>query len=225
MPLQPTCFAWHRPEDEPLTDSLSRATLGITEDSLRWMVLDKDALPGEGFAGFDVFREGPLDNDAMAEQGFAGNTAETLRERGRLTGYMKELVSQAAAGSAEPGADIAVATIAHLFDTRDSVLGWMHDVFIKQFHDNVGKTLTEGQKLLAVEELEVGGFHDEAVALKALQEGPSGQFASTVIDFRLGRVLGVAFVVTFEDFERLELATLVAREFERRIVRVVLGDG
>ena len=71
--------------------------------------------------------------------------------------------------------------------------------------------------------MEISGFFDEAVALKVLQGGAAGLVSSTVLDFRVGRILGVAFVGTIGDHERLDLATQLARSLEKRIVQVVLG--
>ena len=67
------------------------------------------------------------------------------------------------------------------------------------------------------------GFFDEAVALKVLQGGSMGLMSSTVIDFRVGRILGVAFVGSVGDHNRLNLANQLALNLEKRIVQVVLG--
>ncbi len=47
--------------------------------------------------------------------------------------------------------------------------------------------------------------------------------SSTVIDFRVGRILGVAFTGAVGDHERLDPTTQLA--LEKRIVQVVLGGG
>jgi hypothetical protein len=44
-----------------------------------------------------------------------------------------------------------------------------------------------------------------------------------VIDFRVGRILGVAYVGTVGDHRRLKPTTELGLALERRIVRVVLG--
>jgi hypothetical protein len=44
-----------------------------------------------------------------------------------------------------------------------------------------------------------------------------------VVDFRVGRILGVAFVGAVGDHQRLDLANQLAQALEKRIVRVVLG--
>jgi hypothetical protein len=56
-----------------------------------------------------------------------------------------------------------------------------------------------------------------------LQGGPSGLISSTVVDFRLGRLLGVAFIGTIGDHTRLELTMEVGQALERRMASVVLG--
>ena len=110
-------------------------------------------------------------------------------------------------------------------DDPQSVHNWMHDVFLKDFEENVGEGLSEGQQ---------AGFRcsgwsrpassTEAVGLKVLQGGSPGLFSSTVVDFRVGRLLGVAFVGTVGDHLRLELASQLALSLEKRMVKVVLGD-
>ena len=99
----------------------------------------------------------------------------------------------------------------------------MTDVFIKDFEANVGESVSSGQQLISVDRLQPEGFFDEAVALKVLQGGPAGLMSSTVIDFRVGRILGVAFIGTVGDHQRLDLTTELGLAFEKRIVSVVLG--
>ena len=204
-----------------MADILSDATLRISEEDLKSMVLEKEQLPQE-FKQFKLGREGPLDNATMAEQGFPGSTEESFSDMGRIIGYMREFTSPTANPPAQDGTDIMVATVVHIFDDAQAVSKWMTDVFVKQFEDNVGKSMPSGQELIAVEHVAVNGFYDEAVALKATQTKDSESFSSTIVDFRLGRILGVAFVVTSGDVERTSLAEQVAVELERNIVKAVL---
>ena len=81
----------------------------------------------------------------------------------------------------------------------------------------------EGQKLVAVEELEIDDFYDKAVGIRAVQDGDEGILSTTVIDFKIGRILGVSFVVTVGDHGRTELTTMVGLELERNIVREILA--
>ena len=199
--------------------ALDRATFGISEESLQYMVLESSDMPEE-FQGFQVVREGPLDNETMAQHGFQGNTSERFRTLGRVTGFMRELGETSNAGD---GFNFLGATVAHLFDNPKTVTDWMHEVFIKDFEANIGESVGEDQQLISTKRLETSGFFDEAVALKVLQGGTAGLVSSTVLDFRVGRILGVAFVGTVGDHERLDLATQLAQSLERQIVKVVLG--
>jgi hypothetical protein len=185
------------------------------------MALDQGTLPSE-FQRFELVREGSLDNDTLADQGFAGNTSERFLQAGRINGYVREFGATAFM-DLEDGFNFVGATVAHLFRTPEQVSGWMHDIFLKDFEDKVGESIGEGQQLISAERLEPSGFFDEAVALKVQQGGPNGMLTSTVIDFRVGRILGVAFVGAIGNNQRLELANRLGLALENRIVRVVLG--
>ena len=200
---------------------LDRATFGLSDTDLDFMVLGKGDLPPQ-FQGHQVVREGALDNETMAKTGFRASTADRFSQAGRITGFMREFGPPSSAPT-EDGFDFLAATVAHLFDTPQSVTGWMHDIFLKDFEENVGEGLTGGYQLVSTERLNPHGFFDEAVALKVLQGGEYGLLSSTVIDFRVGRILGVAFIGTVGDHQRLDLATELGLELEKRIVKVALG--
>jgi len=202
--------------------AMDRASYSVTEGDLESMVLEKKKLPEE-FQGHQMMREGDLDNETMAEQGFADSTAQRFRGVGRVNGYMREFGPTFSMAVLD-GTNVVAATVAHLFNDPESVHNWMHDVFLKDFEERVGEGLSEGQQLVSVERLEPAGLFDEAVALKVLQGGSPGLFSSTVVDFRVGRLLGVAFVGTVGDHLRLDLASQLALSLEKRMVRVVLGD-
>ncbi len=201
--------------------TLERATFGVTDADLEFMVLGKGDLPSQ-FQGHQVVREGILDNEMMAESGFANSTAQRFRQAGRITGFMREFGPTSSMASPD-GFNFLAATVAHLFDNPESVIGWMHDVFLKDFQDNVGESVGGGYQLISTQPLTPQSFFDQAVALKVLQGGPSGLVSSTVVDFRVGRILGVAFVATVGDSERLDLATELGLALEKRIVSVALG--
>ena len=203
--------------------SLERATYGIGESELEFMVLGKEDLPAQ-FQGHQVVREGPLTNAAMAEHGFANSSADRFLDAGRVTGFMREF-GPTSNMDAPDGFDFLAATVAHLFDKPESVVSWMHDIFLKDFEDNVGEGVGDGHQLISAQRLEPTNFFDEAVAMKVLQGGPSGLISSTVVDFRVGRILGVAFIGTVGDHERLDLATVLGAALEKNIVKVALGGG
>ena len=201
--------------------ALERATFRVAEGDLEYMTLDKADLPPE-FQGYQPVRVGVLDNTNMAEHGFAGSTEARFRRAGRINGYMREF-GPTAEMNIYDGFNFVGSTVAHLFDRPESVSGWMTDIFLKDFEDNVGESVGDGAQLISVQRLEPAGFFDESVALKVLQGGPQGVASSTVIDFRVGRILGVAFVGTVGDHDRLELAGQLALALEKKIVQVVLG--
>ena len=154
--------------------TINQATFHVTGDALEFMVLEKNGLPPE-FSGHQLVREGPLDNATMAQQGFPGNTEEKFRNAGRVTGYLREFGPTSNMQSHD-GFDFLGATVAHLFDDPASVPGWMHDIFIKDFEENVGERVGEDHQLVSVTRLEAQGFYDEAVALKVVQGGDRAWF-------------------------------------------------
>jgi hypothetical protein len=161
----------------------------------------------------------------MAEQGFSGNSAERFAAIGRLTGYVQEFAAPVPRGEVIPaGYDLAVATVAHLFEDAQGVSHWMREIFLGQFEANVGQEIHPGQHLLMVERLPFQGFSDEVVGLRVLQSGPQGPVSSTVVDFRVGRLLGVVYIASFGNCERRAVVERLGHMFERKIVRVVLGD-
>ena len=204
-----------------VTSALTRATYRVTEETLEDMVLEKSEFPGD-FQAHQIVREGELDNERLASNGFAGSTAQRFSEAGRVTGNMRELGPTSDMGMSD-GFDFMAASVVHLFDSPESVSSWMHDIFLKDFEDHVGDSVGQGHQLVAATRLETGGFFDESVALRVLQGGPSGLVSSTVVDFRLGRLLGVAFIGTIGDHERSGLTMEIGRALERRMASVVLG--
>ncbi len=211
-----------RQQERPdLTNPLAKASYQASEAELELMVLESHQLLEE-FRGFRLGREGEMDNDEMAEHGFPGNTGEGFRELGRITGYHREFVAPPTRRTPLEGSDVAVATVAHLFTDEASVSGWMSDVFLGQFEENVGKSVGVDQRLESVERVAAGGYQSDALGIRAVQSSSKGLLSSTVIDFRVGRILGVAFILTVGDHERAELTTALAGELERQIVRVLL---
>ena len=203
------------------TSAITRATYRVTEDTLPEMVLIKGEFPAD-FQTHQIVREGELNNETLAANGFAGNTAQRFLEAGRVTGNMRELGPTSGMAMAD-GFDFMAASVVHLFDTPESVSRWMQDIFLKDFEDRVGDSVGQGHQLVSATRLETSGFFDESVALRVLQGGPTGLISSTVVDFRLGRLLGVAFVGTIGDHRRAELAMEIGQALEKRMASVVLG--
>ena len=202
--------------------SIDRATYSIGENALDDMVLEKAEFPDQ-FRGHQVIREGTLDNDTLAQNGFEGTTAERFLQAGRVTGVMRELGPTSNMAMAD-GFDFMAASVVHLFDSPDSVHGWMHDIFLKDFEDRVGESVGQGHQLVSATRLDPQGFFDEAVGLRVLQGGVDGLISSTVVDFRVGRLLGVAFIGVVGDHDRLDQVMKLGQTLEKRMVRVVLGS-
>jgi hypothetical protein len=161
----------------------------------------------------------------MAEQGFPGNSADSFGALGRITGYVQEFAAPVPRGEAIPvGYDLAVATVVHLFEDAHGVLRWMQEVFLGQFEANAGHEIHPDQHLLMVERLPFQGFSDAVAGLRVLQSGPQGPVSSTVVDFRVGRLLGVVYIAAFGNCKRRAVVERLGHALERKIVRVVLGD-
>ena len=204
-------------------DAVTRATYNINPEDLERMLLSRHQLP-PGSESFQVVREGELSNEAMADLPMAGRSARQLRKIGRVTGYQREWLTTAQDDTLSEGDDLALATVVHFMETPQAVASWMQVVFLGEFKDRVGQELGEGHRLLSVEELSPRApFHHQAVSVRALQEGPKGLISSCVLDFRLGRLLGVAYLVTLGDRNRLAVVETLAKTLERHMMSVLLG--
>jgi len=208
----------------PGGSALRDAMHGVLANEIQYMVLNASQLPEE-LGGFEVLREADLDNETMANHGFGKKTADDLAKLGRITGYVREFVvpQGAATLEEEPAEIIMAATVIHLFEGEDAVKRWIDDSFVRDFRDNVGKESNEGQALQGVEILEIEGLHDYAASLLVLHEMPDAVLASTIIDFRMGNLLGVAYVVAKRDVTLSALAKQLAVALEQQMVRVALG--
>lgn len=205
-----------------MSEAIHRATQTITPSDLPRMVLYQRDLPA-ALRHFLPTRDNILDNETMAQQGFSGSTAERFRAVGRITGYMCEFAAPAPEGDEIPaGYDLLAATVVHLFDDPEGVSRWMDEIFVGEFCARVDQELHPGQRLLTVERLAPSGFADQAVGLRVLQSSEPGPVSSTIIDFRVGRLLGVAYVATLGNCERLALVEQLAHSLERRFVQVAL---
>ncbi|MCE2405068.1 MAG: hypothetical protein J4F43_07910 [Dehalococcoidia bacterium] len=205
-----------------MPSALETATRAIRREDLQYMVVPVEDLPPV-LAGFGEGRHGELDNETMAAQGFPGSTTETVAATGRIAGYLREFVTPLNAGLDLPDLDLMAATVVHLFEDSEQVARWMRDKFLGEFKEFVGQELGKGQKLVRADELKVEGYSDEAVGLHTSQMTESGLVSSTVVDLRVGRLLGVAYVVTTGEVVRMDTVAEMGLTLERRIVQVVLG--
>ncbi len=204
-------------------DAVTRATYNVNPDDLERMLLTKEQLP-PGSEGFEVVREGELSNEAMADLPLAGHTAQGLRQLGRVTGFQREWLTTVPDDNLPEGADLALATVVHFMESPEAVSNWMERVFLEEFREKVGQELGPGHRLVSVDEFSVTEqFHHEAVGVRAVQEGPRGLVSSSVLDFRIGRLLGVVYVVTFGNEDRQGVTQNLGKTLERHMISVVLG--
>ena len=207
-----------------MSEAIHRATEVITYDDLPRMVLEHRELPDE-LQHFIPYHQEFLDNEKMAAEGLIGSSAERFRDIGRLTGYVQDFRAPKPEGDTiPPGYDVAVASVVHLFDEPQSVTRWIEEVFLHDFESNIDKEIHPNQHLLLAQRLSFTGFADEVAGLRVLQSTENGPVSSTVVDLRVGRVLGVAYMATLGNYDRQELVQELGLSLERKIVRVVLGD-
>ncbi len=207
-----------------MPSTLSNATLGVGEAELSSMALAGYGL-SEGLEGFQVSKDGYLDNATVAEHSFPGNTTGEISGTGRITGYIREFVTPIPVEDIEPGDNLMAATVVHLFDDEDQVSLWMANQFLGEFQRAVFKDLGGGQQLVKAEPTPVKGFADEAVGMCTVQASGAGLIGSAIVDFRIGRLLGVAYVVTMGDEHDLALAQSLGLRLEQNMIKVVLGSG
>lgn len=207
-----------------MSEAIHRATQVITDDDLPRMVLEHRDLPKE-LQHFIPYHQEVLNNEKMAAEGLPGSSAERFRDIGRLTGYVLDFRAPIPEErTIPPGYDVAVATVVHLFVDPQSVTRWIEEVFLHDFESNIDKEIHPNQHLLLAQRLSFTGFADEVAGLRVLQSTENGPVSSTVVDLRVGRVLGVAYIATLGNYNRQELVQELGLTLERKIVRVVLGD-
>jgi hypothetical protein len=209
-----------------LAGELYRASQGVGEEDLPLMTLGLQDLPPL-IRDFEVARDGVLDNATMSEQGFPGTTTEETNATGRITGFLREFAAVVDSSNLTPvpqvGADFIAGTVVHLFGDGDQVSRWMELNFVGEFQRQVGKDLGGELKLLAAEPVDFPGFSDTSAGMRTLQTTPIGPVSSTIVDFRMGRILGVAYLVSMGDVLRKDEVRQLGIELERKIVRVLLG--
>ena len=206
-----------------MQNALTRATYKIANNDLQRMALTKEHLSQE-FTDFEVVREGEFTNEVMADLPLSDHTAEELRSLGRLTGYQREWVTTVEDSLVSDGMDLAVATVIHLLVSPEAVSNWMVKVFLEEFTAKVGANLGSDHHLVSVDQFEPEEqFYDRAVGVRAMQQGSGGLVSSSVLDFRLGRLLGVVYIVTSGDQNRSKVAELLGKKLERQMVAVTVG--
>ena len=204
-----------------MSTKLVQATFGVGESDLPRLALPIQSLP-DRYKSYTQVREEDLDNTKMAVHGFPGATEERFVEIGRVNGFVREFWSPSVDQNVD-GADVLVGSVAHLFNTPEGVHDWIHDVFLSDFFNNIGADAGEDQILVAADQFAPEGFFDEAVGLRASYNRHGHAITATIVDFRVGRILGVAYVATTGDYARIDEVTELGITMEESIVSVVLG--
>ena len=203
-----------------MSTMLVQATYGIDESDLPYLALAASDLP-DMFRDFTRVREDELDNARMAENGFEDASEERYREIGRINGFVREFWSPDAQLDMD-GEDVMAGTVAHLFETPEGVSRWISEVFLGDFANNVGAPAGDGQILVGIDRFEPEGFFDEAAGIRARYDRYGHAISATIIDFRVGRILGVAYIATLGDYERILEANELGMAMEQGIVAEVL---
>ena len=203
-----------------MSTMLVQATYGIDESDLPYLALAASDLP-DTFRDFTRVREDELDNARMAENGFEDASEERYREIGRINGFVREFWSPDGQLDLD-GEDVMAGTVAHLFETPEGVSRWISEVFLGDFANNVGSPAGDGQILVGIDRFEPEGFFDEAAGIRARYDRYGHAISATIIDFRVGRILGVAYIATLGDYERISEANELGMAMEQGIVAEVL---
>lgn len=203
-----------------MSTMLVQATYGIDESDLPYLALAASDLP-DTFRDFTRVREDELDNARMAENGFEDASEERYGEIGRINGFVREFWSPDGQLDMD-GEDVMAGTVAHLFETPEGVSRWISEVFLGDFANNVGSPAGDGQILVGIDRFEPEGFFDEAAGIRARYDRYGHAISATIIDFRVGRILGVAYIATLGDYERISEANELGMAMEQGIVAEVL---
>jgi len=204
------------------TSYLYQAIESVTEDMLRSMVLDRQDMPQQ-YLDFELLREGILENSSMAERSLRQRSASDLRAIGRVTGFVLEFTNALDQDSYSPDTELMVGSAVHLFDHTDDVSRWMNEVFVGDFERAVPQKTGEGKEIALVVKFSPEGLTDDSVGLFVSQEQDHGLISTTIVDFRLGKLLGVTYMVTAGDVRRGAEVESLAQRLERKVVSVVLG--
>ena len=216
-PSNPIPFA-AQPPAEPEEDKI---TPRVALADLEPMPLTAALLPPE-LRGYETSQAGPVSNEKFSQYPFRETTAADLQRLGRQGGWLQEHNSPRDWEIAD-GLLLTAATSVHLFDRPAAVASWIQEQFVEHALSRIGqKAGSAGRRLLQAQQLpEPAGLYDRAAALYLLQDSPMGIFTVNMVNFRLGRLLGSAFIGTIGDHSRPEITQTLAQALERNMAQVL----
>ena len=206
-----------------MSEVLHQVTQAITADDLPRMVLNRADLPAP-LRDFLPARSGFLDNHSLAEQGLPGSTAERFREVGRLTGYLQEFLPAAPENRKDParGSPWRLPRWSTCSTTRIPCRAGSRRSFCGTSNRSWTKRSTPASTCWWPSACTSKASPTRSAGLRVLQSSPEGPVSSTVVDFRVGRLLGVAYVVTLGNYTQQALTQRLGQTLERRMVQAIL---
>ena len=205
---------------EPETD---RLTPRVTLAALEYMPLEVKDLPFE-LRGYQMSRDEAVDNLQFSRYPFRDATAADLLRMGRQGGWLKECNTPPEVEIVD-GLILTAATSVHLFDRPSAVSRWIQEQFVSHTLAHIGQDESGGpRRMLQARELaKPAGLYDQAAALHLLQDSPLGPFSVNSINFRLGRLLGCAFLGVIGDHNEAFLANELAQALEKNMAQVLFN--
>ena len=208
-----------------MDQALIEATKRLGEVDQPSLLLQEDELPPV-LAGLRLAHDALHDNDALARELFADVGAPALRsEYGRLTGWVRRFAADAR--GEKPGAPTAAGVTCHLYTGPEDVERWVTQVFPGRFEGREGQKAPAakalGLQLAAVRRVKVPGLRDISQGMRVTIEDPGGLRTQTIVDFRVGSVLGVVFVVASGDVDCVPFVAPLAAAQERKIAQGARG--
>ncbi len=211
--------------DREIGDELERALQSVTENDLAIMVLPQEEL-GEEFADLEIDEDSGFQNNEQATDDTINpeDTGEDLERAGRINGYELEYVAPDLLSMLEAGEGVAVVeTMVHLFKDAGAASDFLAEQ-VEDYQRFEGKEVMPSMTLQEAQTFAVDGLADEAIGVRARVSFGDMQLYGTGVYFRLGRLVGEAWIATGDDADVNSQVKTIARALEERIEGVLLGD-
>lgn len=163
---------------------------------------------------------GPTNNlDAADDTLDPGDTARSLKSAGRIAGYDLAYVPPKAS---KRQVAVSVGTTADLF--TDPVYATQHlSKQVSDFDRFMGKVV-DGVRLVAVKNFKAVGVGEEASGLQVTVVAGKARAHATVVYFRRGRLVGIAWAIRRDKRSVLDDVRRVALTLDTRMQRVLAGQ-